>query len=102
MITIQEKSPKCRRPYLQPTCDQGFAAAKAGKPLTQLDTDVPFDPIGRSAWLSGWEAGGGVVTRGIVVTRLMRLQERKAEILTELERIETQLTAEQHSERTKT
>jgi hypothetical protein len=93
MITIQHKSPKCRRPYLQSTCDQGFEAAKAEKPLTQLDIDVPFDPVGRSAWLTGWEAGGGVVTRGIVVTQPMRLQERKAEILKELEVIEAQLTA---------
>lgn len=63
----------------------------AGKPLAQLDADVPFDPTRRSAWLVGWEAGGGVVTRGIVVTRLMRLQERKVEILKELETIELQL-----------
>lgn len=99
MVTIQEKSPKCRHRYLQPTCDQGFNAAKAGKPLTQLEVDVPFDPIQRSAWLLGWETGGGVVTRRIVVTRLMRLQERKAEILRELEGIEAQLTAVGKSEK---
>ena len=86
-------SPNCRHRYLQPFCDQGFDAAKTGKPLTQLDIDVPFDPARRSAWLVGWEAGGGVVTRGIVVTRLMRLQERQAEILKELETIEAQISA---------
>lgn len=91
MITIQDRSPRCKRPYHQPTCDQGYEAAKAGKPLTQLDVDVPFDPSGRMAWLVGWEAGGGVVTRGIVVTQHMRLEERKAEILKELETIESQL-----------
>lgn len=92
MITIQNTSPRCKRAYLQPTCDQGFEAAKAGKPSAQLDIDVPYDPERRMAWLTGWEAGGGVVTRGIVVTHLMRLQERKAELLKELETIESQLT----------
>lgn len=45
----------------------------------------------RSAWLAGWEAGGGDILRGIVVTKRQRLEEERARLVTRLAEIDATL-----------
>lgn len=105
MRAITEKCPKFKTPYAQRFAEKGFAAAKAGKPLDALDDesdpdfeDTTWQPGGRMAWLSGWEYGGGDIHRRIVVPQRLRLEERRAALLKDLEWVEQQLSAVPTSE----
>lgn len=81
--------PKTRKAHNQPYADAGFAAAKAGQPLAAIGN--LFNPIARSAWLLGWEGGGGDPNKGVVVTEVERLEQTRVEMVVRLSRIENRL-----------
>lgn len=94
MTPISGKCPKMKNQKAQQYAEIGFASAKAMKTLDAMDEEAGLYDLGaRFAWMAGWEHGGGVVSRRIVVTQRMRLEERKAEIQAELESIGVQLAA---------
>lgn len=73
--------------------DEGFADAKAGKPLAELENKGygPWDPGARAAWIYGWEGGGGDIHSRVVITERQRLETRRDNLAKELARVETRL-----------
>jgi hypothetical protein len=74
---------------MKPYMDEGLAHAKAGGDIAGIDRY--FSPDQRSAWLVGWQNGGGDITRRVVVTQRQRWEERRVALLKELTELDERL-----------
>ena len=91
---IGTKCPKMKNQYLQGWGDKGFAAAKAGKPLSALEDegDTTWMIAERFAWINGWEYGGGCIHRNVVVTQVQRWQEERENLLERIAELDEKLS----------